>query len=79
MKMISILFLLGSFSFADHHGKKKMTVEQRKARAMKNLDLRISSLQTLKSCISGASEREGIKSCRKAHRERVKSLKKNKN
>jgi hypothetical protein len=40
-----------------------------------NIEKRISYLNELKSCISGSSEKEGIKKCREEHKTKMETLK----
>lgn len=76
-----ILSLLLVLSFSAH--AEKMDDEQRaakfaerKAKAIGELEKRIDALNTLKSCISSASDRDALRDCRKAHKETAKSFRK---
>lgn len=46
-----------------------------KEHALSNIEKRQGYLSELKSCVSGASNKEAMKSCRQKHKEQVKSLK----
>jgi len=46
-----------------------------KMQATANIDKRISYLQELKSCVSAATDKEGMKKCRADHKTKVKTLK----
>lgn len=52
--------------------KEKMSVEERKAKVVANIDKRISSLNEFKTCASAAADVAAIKACRAAHKSRVK-------
>lgn len=74
MKMLVLVstLLIGS-AFADDHEEK---LAERKAKAVENIGKRIDSLNQLKSCIQGASEKGDMKQCRKDHKARMEPLRK---
>ena len=57
--LLSLLFLS---SFA--HGEAKF--EDKKARMIQHLDKKIADFQTAKTCAEGATDKAGLKACRKA-------------
>lgn len=73
MKKILILGLscLAFSAFA----KKGANFEENKKTALEHLDKKISVLQTARNCMASASDRSGVKSCRKAMHESMKGLK----
>jgi len=79
-KMLKTLMILVTFislsAFADDHGK--MNDADKKAKILGNIDSRIASLNTMKSCVEAASDRKAIKECRKSNKDRMKSMKKKK-
>jgi Skp family chaperone for outer membrane proteins len=77
IKWTMILFaLLTQFAFAadDADSKKKEHFQKAKAMAIENIEGRIDDLQKTKSCISSASDREAIKSCRSEAKKRVQAM-----
>lgn len=46
-----------------------------KEHALSNIDKRIGHLNEMKSCVGSATNKDGIKSCRDAHKAQIKSLK----
>lgn len=83
-KIVLCLVLVSQFAFADHHeegeGKGK-TFEEKKANALSKIDMRISKMQELKSCISAATDMAATKACREKHKASMKGMmpKRNKN
>tara|TARA_B100001248_G_scaffold262728_1_gene261737 strand:+ start:10083 stop:10331 length:249 start_codon:yes stop_codon:yes gene_type:complete len=72
MKTLSILiFLFATTAFAQGQGGKW---EARKATVLENADKRIAAINELKTCVSGAEEKEAFRSCVKAHKEKMKTL-----
>lgn len=72
--LIMILSLTSTMALAD--GENKPSMEERKARAIKNLDVRIEALTALKSCISSASKKGDLVACRKKHKEKMEPMRK---
>jgi len=80
MKILLICTFAMTLSFAHNHdedGMKGEKFEQRKERALKNINMRISQMEKAKSCISSASKMEDLKACRKQSRETMKEMKQN--
>ncbi len=81
MKFLGLIIVVLSVvttSFADG-GKKKMSMDERKAMIMSNIDKKIAALTDFKSCVSSASAKGDIKTCRqanKAAREKMKAERK---
>jgi gas vesicle protein len=73
--LLTVLLVCSSLAFADHHEGKGENFEKVKAMVSSNIDERISNLQTFKSCVSSAADREALKACRKAHKESMKKMK----
>lgn len=63
-----------SVSFAEGD-KAKMSLEDRKAKVTGHIDKRIASLNEFKTCVSGVTEKGGIKTCRKANKQRMAKIK----
>ena len=55
--------------------KKKMNLEERKAKVSGFIDKRISSLNEFKTCVGAVTEKGGIKACRKANKARMAAIK----
>ena len=73
MKKFLILTVLSfsTISFANEMDKGKF--EARKAKTIEMADKSITSLQTLKTCVKSATERESLKKCQEAHRTKMMS------
>lgn len=71
------IFLFSFLAFADHHeGMKGKSFEEKKSYLLKDMDMRISHMNEMKSCISSAKDESGLKSCKekmKAHKEMMKN------
>lgn len=65
-----ILFSMCSFSFAEGE-----VLAKAKEHALSNINKRINYLNELKSCISNAPNKEGMKACRETHKSQLKTLK----
>ena len=74
MKFLLVTALLMSSAFADHHEEKGKTLEEIKTRISGNIDQRISTLQSHKSCVQGATSKEALQACREANKEAMKKL-----
>lgn len=72
MKWMLCLMIAMSFSVQAKDGKH---FEEGKSKLIENITKRISILETTKSCISSASNREVVRECRKAQKSSMKSLK----
>lgn len=72
MKWILCLMMAMSFSVQAKDGK---NFEEGKSKLIEHITKRISILETTKSCISSASNREGLRECRKTQKSSMKSLK----
>ncbi len=71
--------ILISPTFADDAAKearKKEMFQDAKSMATKNIDQRISALQETKSCISSASDKDALKKCREAAKDKAKNFRK---
>jgi len=71
MKFLLIATLLVSMAHAD---EKEENITQVKASISANIDQKISQLQTHKSCVQAANDREQLKNCKKSNREAMKKL-----
>lgn len=73
MKKILILTVLGftTISFAKEMDKERF--EKRKAKTIAMADMRIASLNNLKTCVSSSSDKDSLKKCQESHREKMKS------
>lgn len=74
MKCILSLLVVLSFSAYAQKGNGK-GFEERKAKAVEHISKRIAVLETAKSCISSAADREALKACRKAQKSSMDALK----
>ena len=70
--MFFVFLLVLSFSAYAKNGKR---FEERKAKAVEQIGKRIAVLETAKSCISSAADREALKACRKAQKSSMQALK----
>jgi hypothetical protein len=68
--VILCLFMTGA-ALAQQQGTKW---QERKAKVLENADKRIAAINELKTCVSGADEKETFRSCMKTHKEKMKSL-----
>jgi hypothetical protein len=77
MKTIAVNLLVALFlalsAGAGHSAAAPVSLEQEKAEQLKRIDTRIRRLQDEKSCISAATTREAIRSCRQQFRPMQKS------
>ena len=72
MKFLVVATLLMSlWAYADQKEENIATV---KAAISANIDQKISALQSHKSCVQGASDREQLKSCKESHKDAMKKL-----
>lgn len=71
MKLVLFIMTISLFAFADHHeeGKKGERFAKIKAKALENMDKRISQMQANRSCISAAQNKEDMKACRSKMKE----------
>tara|TARA_B100001971_G_scaffold215195_1_gene260250 strand:- start:76795 stop:77097 length:303 start_codon:yes stop_codon:yes gene_type:complete len=82
--LLIVLTLLSTFAMAHEDGKKHSHMNEEKfalfkKRALENIDKRIAQMQKARTCISNASDREAMKSCRadmKEHRQEWKEKRK---
>lgn len=72
MKLLLIATLFSSFAFAD--ALKVENFAEMKTNISANIDQRIAQLQSHKSCVQGAQDKEALKACRMKHKESMKSL-----
>jgi len=61
--LLSILFTMSSVAMADE-AKKAERFEKRKAKVLEHMTQRIVLLNTAKSCIASASNKDAMKTCR---------------
>ena len=77
MKVINTItlaaLLFTANTLADNHKSERLS--QAKAMAAENIDAKISLLNDLKSCISGANDRAALKNCRSQAKAKRQSLK----
>lgn len=77
--LVAVLFLLLSVnSLAEEKGSGEK-FQKAKSMMLEKIEKRISNLQDVKSCVSSASNKEALKSCRekmKAHRAEMKEQRK---
>ena len=71
--VVTLLMVLSATALAMNKEKKQEMFEARKARAIESIDKKISLMNTLKSCLSSATDKESLKKCRKTHKEAMKS------
>ncbi len=67
LMITSVLFASAAFAAGENF-------EQRKKMALENLDKRIATMNTLKSCMSSSSDKDGMKACRKTHKTSMEAL-----
>ncbi|MAZ47590.1 MAG: hypothetical protein CME65_03455 [Halobacteriovoraceae bacterium] len=72
MKILLLTLLFSTVALAE--GGKNQNFAENKAKALKNIDARISALTQLKSCIGSASERADLKECRQKHKSNMEPL-----
>ena len=77
MKLVLFIMTINLFAFADHHeeGKKGERFAKIKAKALENMDKRISQMQANRSCISAAQNKEDMQACRSSMKENRKEWK----
>lgn len=73
MKFLTAVFLFALCGPVSAQEKNEMFAKA-KEQALSNVDKRISSLNEMKSCFSGATNQEGMKACRKKHKEQMEAL-----
>lgn len=70
---ILVLTTISQFSIADDENG-KMKFEERKAKVLENISKRKTNLDRHESCVKSATDGEALKSCMKAQKELMKSL-----
>jgi len=76
-KVICIGLILGTgfvSAAEDKEAKKKERLEMAKSMASSNIDKRIQALQEMKSCISSATDKESLKTCREQAKSKAESM-----
>lgn len=73
MKFLSVVFILSLCTSVSAQDGEMFA--KRKEHALVNIDKRIGFLQEMKSCISSATDKDGIQKCRQDHKEKMKSIK----
>jgi hypothetical protein len=73
--IFSIIFLFSGISFADNDGKKGKNIERMKSHILEKADIKISTLNSFKSCVRSANSHDAIKSCRQQKKESMKIIK----
>ena len=79
-KFIVLLLILSASAFhasAQDQSEqiKRKRFETRKAKALETADKRMANIQSLKSCIQSANDKNGLKACRKSFKEANKKFK----
>lgn len=75
--LLTVLLVISSaLLFAQNEKPNKPSMEQTKAKILEGIEKRASILNTFKSCVTAASDREAIKKCRDAHRDANQALRK---
>lgn len=72
MKVLLIATLLTSFTYADNH--KEENFNEMKAKVSADIDQRISQMQSHKSCVQSAQNKDAMKACRQLQKEAMKKL-----
>ncbi len=77
--LLAALMSLSSVStFADHHEDKnweKLPFEQQKQMKLKMLDEKSAMIETTRSCVNGAKDKEALKSCKEEMKDQKKAMK----
>ena len=76
MLIFLTIFLLQGIAIADDEDNKEKNVNHVKDQILKHTDKKISILSSFKSCVSSASSKDEIKSCRKEKKDSMKAVKK---
>ena len=70
--VFTMMFLFQSMAYADE-GKGKR-IEEKKGRILENIDKKIGFLNNFKTCVTSASSREELKSCRMTNKKIMKEF-----
>lgn len=71
MKVLLLaLTLVSTYAFAENGEN----FDKLKSMVSGNIDGRISALQTFKSCVQSASNKDALKACRQSHKESMKKM-----
>ena len=73
MKSILVILIFTITAGVSANEMNKERFEKRKAKVVEMAEERIKDLQTLKSCVSKAKERDALKKCQETHREKIMS------
>lgn len=71
---MTILCLVPSLSQAKDPAMKAKRFEENKARILQNIDTRIGYINQFKSCVSGATSKDQMKSCRQDHKSKMQAF-----
>lgn len=74
--LVSALMLTTTLAFAQNEKPNKPTVEQQKAKILEGIEKRASILNEFKSCVTSASDRDALKTCRETHKKANQELRK---
>lgn len=83
MKLLTQALLLSTLitstfciSYVKAEEEKDGNFDERKAKALENINARIDGLTSLKSCVSAASKKSDLKKCRKNHKAKMEPMRK---